>query len=106
MVSTNVASEAQVDHGRGPETLTPENHRIQHAITALRAKGLMGGGGSTKVSARLDVNLLAAARAKIGSRTDTELLTAALVLVAGGDDFGTWLATRGERLPADFELEF
>jgi hypothetical protein len=26
--------------------------------------------------------------------------------VAGDDDFGAWLVTRGARLPADFELEF
>ena len=106
MMRANMVSETQVDHGSGAESLTLENHRILHAITALRAKGLMGGGGSTKVSARLDVTLLAAARAKIGSRTDTELLTAALALVAGGDDFGAWLATRGESLPVDLELEF
>jgi len=80
--------------------------RIQHALSSLKAKGLVGKNGSTKVSARLDSDLLAAARAKIGAKTDTELLTAALAIVAGDDDFGAWLVTRGERLPADFELEF
>lgn len=80
--------------------------RSQHALSTLKAKGLIGTSGSTKVSARLDADLLAAARARIGAKTDTELLTAALAMVAGGDDFGAWLVTRGERLPSDFELEF
>lgn len=80
--------------------------RVQHALSRLSAKGVLGQGGSTKVSARLDPGLLEAARAKIGAKTDTELLTAALAIVAGDDDFGAWLMTRGERLPADFELEF
>jgi predicted nucleic acid-binding protein len=51
--------------------------------------------GSTKVSARLDTGLLAAAKAKIGAQSDTEVLTAALAVVAGDDDFGAWLVSRG-----------
>ncbi len=62
--------------------------------------------GSTKVSARLDTGLLAAAKAKLGAQSDTEVLTAALAIVAGDDDFGAWLVSRGGRLSADFELEF
>jgi hypothetical protein len=80
--------------------------RAQHALSTLGAKGVLGKGRSTKVSARLDPGLLEAARAKLGTRSDTELLTAALAIVAGDDDFGAWLVARGERLPADFELEF
>jgi hypothetical protein len=80
--------------------------RVQHALSTLAARGVLGKGASTKVSARLDPGLMAAARAKIGATSDTELLTAALAIVAGDDDFGAWLVTRGDRLPADFELEF
>jgi hypothetical protein len=80
--------------------------RLQHALSTLGAKGVLGKSGSTRVSARLDPGLLEAARAKLGAKSDTELLTAALAIVAGDDDFGAWLVTRGERLPADFELEF
>jgi hypothetical protein len=84
----------------------PRSARLEHALSSLEAKGMLGARGTTKISARLDTDLLAAARARIGARTDTELLTAALAMVAGGDDFGAWLVTRGERLPADYELEF
>jgi hypothetical protein len=87
--------------GRGSKSL-----RVQHALSTLSAMGILGKGGSTKVSARLDPGLLEAARAKLGATSDTELLTAALAIAAGDDDFGAWLVTRGERLPADFELEF
>jgi hypothetical protein len=90
----------------GPKIETLGSVRAQQALSTLKAKGLLGKSGSTKVSARLDTDLLAAARAKIGAQTDTDLLTAALAIVAGDDDFGAWLVTRGERLPADFELEF
>lgn len=80
--------------------------RVRHALTFLNAKGILGRGGSKKVSARLDPGLLEAARAKIGVENDTDLLTAALAIAAGDDEFGEWLVTRGARLPADFELEF
>jgi len=80
--------------------------RVQHALIALGAKGVLGQGASKKVSVRVDPGLLEAARAKIGVDNDTDLLTAALALAAGDDDFGAWLVTRGARLPADFELEF
>jgi hypothetical protein len=80
--------------------------RVQHALTVLGAKGVLGQGASKKLSARVDPGLLEAARAKMGVDNDTDLLTAALALAAGDDDFGAWLITRGARLPADFELEF
>jgi hypothetical protein len=80
--------------------------RVQHALTVLGAKGVLGQGASKKVSFRVDPGLLEAAREKMGVDNDTDLLTAALALAAGDDDFGAWLVTRGARLPADFELEF
>ena len=40
--------------------------RVQHALTFLNAKGVLGNAGSKKVSARLDPGLMEAARAKIG----------------------------------------
>jgi hypothetical protein len=80
--------------------------RVQHALTVLGAKGVLGRSPSKKISARVDPGLLEAARAKMGVDNDTDLLTAALALAAGDDDFGAWLVTRGARLPADFELEF
>jgi hypothetical protein len=80
--------------------------RVQHALTVLGAKGVLGQGGSRKVSARIDPGLLEAARLKMGADNDTDLIIAALALAAGDDDFGAWLVTRGARLPADFELEF
>jgi hypothetical protein len=80
--------------------------RVQHALTVLGAKGVLGQGASKKISARVDPGLLAAARERMGIDNDTDLLTAALALAAGDDEFGAWLVTRGARLPADFELEF
>lgn len=100
---------ADVRKTRRPSPLKPSafpNARVQHALTFLNAKGVLGQGGSRKVSARLDPGLLEAARAKIGVDNDTDLLIAALAIAAGDDEFGAWLVTQGARLPADFELEF
>jgi hypothetical protein len=80
--------------------------RVAHALELLKTRGILGGGVSRKVSARLDQGLVDAARAKMGPATDTELLTAALAIMAGDDEFGAWLVTRGDRLPQDFQLEF
>ncbi len=104
MVQTGVAAAKR--RRKGSAAAAADSPRLQHALSILSAKGVLGHAGSTKVSARLDSGLLAAARAKIGARTDTELLTAALAMVAGDDDFGAWLVTRGQRLAPDFELEF
>jgi len=40
--------------------------RVQHALTVLGAKGVLGQGASKKISARVDPGLLEAARAKMG----------------------------------------
>lgn len=45
-------------------------------------------------------------RTEAGAESDKELLAAAPAIVTSEDDFGAWLATRGDRLPAGFELEF
>lgn len=68
--------------------------RVRHALSFLKAKGLLGRKASRKVSARLDPDLMEAARAKIGADNDTDLLTAALAIAAGEDDFGAWLVAR------------
>jgi hypothetical protein len=109
---TMTASKSVGAHGRRAgrtaalKLLGISTPRVQHALTVLGAKGVLGQGASKKVSARVDSGLLEAARAKMGVDNDTDLLTAALALAAGDDEFGAWLVTRGARLPADFELEF
>lgn len=106
MARSNIATTKTRKRASGANLAGVKSLRVQHALSALTAQGVLGKGGSTKVSARLDPGLMEAARAKIGARSDTELLTAALAIVASNDDFGAWLVTRGDRLPADFELEF
>ena len=86
MATTGVTKTSVGPRKGGLQASASSSPRVQHALESSRAKGLLGGSGSIKVSARLDADLLAAAKAKIGARTDTELLTAALAIVAGGDD--------------------
>lgn len=94
------------DRKRRADAASFKAPRVQHALASLAARGVLGRRASRKVSARLDPDLMEAARAKLGVDNDTDLLTAALAIAAGDDDFGAWLVTRGARLPADFELEF
>lgn len=85
MASTGAKSKPHLRGGRLAADAIA-SARAQHALSTLKAKGLVGTSGSTKVRARLDADLLAMARAKLGAKTDTELLTVALAMAAGGDD--------------------
>ena len=52
-----------------PKLSAVSTPRVQHALAVLDAKGILGQGGSRKVSARLDPGLLEAARAKMAWST-------------------------------------
>jgi hypothetical protein len=80
--------------------------RVSFAIGWLERRGVLAGKRSHKLSARVDPGLLDAARQRLGQGSDTEVVTAALAVLAGGEDFGAWLVSRAGRLPQDFELEF
>lgn len=80
--------------------------RVAFALRSLARRGVLTAKATRKVSARLDPGLIEAARLKLGRGTDTEVLTAALAVLAGGDDFGAWLVGRAGVLPEDFELGF
>jgi len=80
--------------------------RVAFAVDALRKRGVLAGRRSHKLSARIDPGLIQAARERLGQGSDTEIVTAALAVLAGGDDFGAWLVGQSGRLPEDFELAF
>ncbi len=80
--------------------------KAQWALRALELKGVLKGARSLRLSTRVDPGLMQAARDKLGAGSDTEVVTAALAVLAGGDDFGAWLVSREGRLPEDFELGF
>lgn len=80
--------------------------RLAFATQALEQRGVLSAKPTRKVSARLNPGLMEAARLKLGAASDTEVLTAALTVLAGGDDFGAWLVSRAGHLPKDFELGF
>jgi hypothetical protein len=70
-----------------------------------RAKNLIGGRKRHTVSARIDENLVAAAKARTGITSDTELVEVALATLAVEDDFGEWLLSQGGRLDPDFDTD-
>lgn len=70
-----------------------------------RAKNLIGGPKRHVLNARLDENLVAAAKARTGIASDTELVEVALASLAVEDDFGAWLLAQGGRLDPDFDLD-
>ncbi len=78
--------------------------RLSFAIESLTRSGKILGARTKRLSARVDPELIAAARAKMGVKNDSDLITAALALIAAPDEFGPWLVTQAGRLPKDFEL--
>lgn len=78
--------------------------RVADALQVLKHEGALRGRRSHRLSARVDPGLLEAARRKLGTGTDTEVVSAALAVLAGGDDFGRWLVSQKGSLPRDFEL--
>ncbi len=80
--------------------------RVSAATDWLERRGVLSGARSHRLSARIDPGLLRAARDKLGEGSDSEVVTAALAVLAGGDDFGAWLVGQAGALPEDFELAF
>jgi hypothetical protein len=80
--------------------------RLTYAATALAQSGKLKGARSKKISVRVDPGLIDAARARTGIANDSDLVSAALAIVAGEDNFGSWLVAQAGRLPKDFELDF
>ena len=103
-VRTAVQRRWRLADGTGGDALT--RSRLEFALAELEKAGIMAGARSEKLSARVDPGLLAAARRRTGLRSDSDLINAALAMVAGGDDFGTWLVQQAGRLPDGFEAGF
>ena len=78
--------------------------RVKFAFAELERAGRLAGARSRKVSARIDPGLIEAAKRRTGLSSDSDLISAALAVIAAGDDFGSWLVQQAGRLPEDFEL--
>ncbi len=87
-----------------PEADPTTHLRIRHAQEALARAGVLGGAKDTRVTARIQLRLLEAARRRTGIIGETELVTAGLALLAVQDDFGTWLAGQRGALTDEFEI--
>ena len=84
--------------------------QIASARNTLARKGI-DHTRSTRVSARVSLELLEAARRHSGMTSNSDLISIALELIAAGDlpgdhDFGAWLISQRGRLSKDFELAF
>ena len=78
--------------------------RVAQAEDRLKRSGVLTGTRSARVSARIDPGLLACAKARTALKNDSEVISAALILLAGQDTFGSRLLALEGSLPADFEL--
>jgi hypothetical protein len=78
--------------------------KLEIARRALEHRGILLGAQSKRLSVRVDPGLVEEAKRRSGVRGDSELVNAALALMAGGDNFGTWLVGQKGRLSDDFEL--
>jgi hypothetical protein len=71
-----------------------------------KARGLIKKGGKNRmVTARMDDELLAAAKQRTGIASDSELLEIAVATLAVGDEFGEWLLAQRGRLRKDFVID-
>lgn len=79
-------------------------NRLAHAIEALSTRGVLAGVKSRRISTRVDPGLVEEAKRRTGLQSDADVITAALAIMAAGDDFGAWLVSRSTPFPEDFEL--
>jgi len=72
--------------------------RLAFAFKTLREHGLLAGARTKRLSARVDLGLINAARIKTGLENYSDLINAALAVIAAPADFGPWFATQATRL--------
>jgi hypothetical protein len=68
------------------------------------AQHLIGGKEKHILRARLDEELVAAAKARTGIKSDTALAEYALAAIALGDDYGEWLLSQAGPPDPSFDL--
>jgi hypothetical protein len=93
--------------GKVIENPTPDEvlqAKLKFARRSLENRGVLSGSQSKRLSARVDPGLVEEAKRRSGVQGDSELVSAALALMAGGDNFGAWLVSQKGRLSEDFEL--
>jgi hypothetical protein len=105
----------KVKHAKIPRTKRPilgirstdpiVTARLAFAFKTLRENGLLAGARTKRLSARVDLGLIKAARIKTGLENYSDLINAALAVIAAPADFGPWFATQASRLSRDFEPE-
>ncbi len=79
---------------------------VQRALDQLAAEGKATGARSTKISARVDPGIFAAAAARLGLAEGdvSDVVNASLAVAAAPDRFKAWLRNSAGTLPDDFEL--
>ncbi|BCH19928.1 hypothetical protein [Mesorhizobium sp. L-2-11] len=90
-------------------TAAENDKRIAHTRNRLvleqaRADGLLGAAKTTRLSGRVPVELIEAAKKGAHVTSDTELLELASSRLALKDDFGARLVSRKGSVPADIDL--
>ncbi len=78
---------------------------VEAARDGLRARGIGSGRKGRAISARVDPELLAAAKARLGTDSQTDALNAGLALLAGADTFGAWLLDQAGTIAADLDVD-
>ncbi len=88
------------------QKLARRHPEVSRALAVLTAKGAARGVRSSKISARVDPGILAAAAERLGfAPTEvSDVVNAALAIAAAPDSFKDWFRQGGEQLPEDFEL--
>ncbi len=87
-------------------TPTARSASVALSLSKLAAEGKVTGLRSSKISARVDPGVYAAAAARLGVAPEqvSEVINAALAVTAAPDRFKAWWDNPGDPLPDDFEL--
>lgn len=78
--------------------------RNRLVLEQAKAAGLLGAAKNTRLSGRVPLELIEAAKKRAHVTSDTELLELALSRLALEDDFGVRLVGRKGSIPADLDL--
>lgn len=78
--------------------------RNKLVLEQAKVAGLLGAAKNTRLSGRVPLELIQAAKKRAHVTSDTELLELALSRLALEDDFGARLVGRKGSIPADIDL--
>jgi len=100
------AAEFETHRGLKRARAGASGRRLGDALAIAGEQGLLSGGRTLTVRARMPRLLVEQAKKKTGIQSDSKLIEAALANLAVADDYGEWLLGQRGSVSRDLDLEF